>query len=262
MPSPFPGMDPYIEDPEVWSDFHSGLAAEIRETLNQNLRPRYVARMTPYVTYESLELTRPYGIRPDVGVWRPKAPMGGGVAEALAVKPAPAGSRIPQDVPLRLYTVEIHATTTMELVTAIEILSPANKKRGAQAFDDYLRKRRDLFRSSAHVMEIDLTRFGERPPLQDPIPPAPYYITLSRADQRPHVEVWPIQLSEALPVLPVPLREPDPDAALDLGVMVAATYDHGGYDMLINYTRQPPPPPFTDSELDWLDERLHAEGRR
>ncbi len=222
MPSPFLGMDPYIEDPEVWSDFHGGLAAEIRQGLNQSLRPRYVARMTPYVTYESLK----------------------------------------QDIPLRLYTVEIHATETLELVTAIEILSPANKKRGAQAFDDYLRKRRDLFRSSAHVIEIDLVRTGERPPLADPVPPAPYYVTLSRAHRRPHVEVWPIQLWDKLPVAPVPLREPDPDAALDLGAMVAAVYEHGGYDMLIDYTRQPPAPKLSEAEAEWLDKHLRARERR
>jgi len=262
MPSPFLGMDPYIEDPEVWSDFHGGLAAEIRQALNQSLRPRYVARMTPYVTYESLEITRPVGIRPDAGVWQPQPPASGETGEAVATLPAPAESRIPQDIPLRLYTVEIHATETLELVTAIEILSPANKKRGAQAFDDYLRKRRDLFRSSAHVIEIDLVRMGERPPLADPVPPAPYYVTLSRAQRRPHVEVWPIQLWDKLPVAPVPLREPDPDAALDLGAMVAAVYEHGGYDMLIDYTRQPPAPKLSDAEAEWLDKHLRAQQRR
>jgi hypothetical protein len=69
MPSPFPGMDPSIEAPEVWSDFHGRLASEISSRLNRPWRPRCVARMTPYLTYESIELAQTVGVWPDMGVW-------------------------------------------------------------------------------------------------------------------------------------------------------------------------------------------------
>jgi hypothetical protein len=62
-------------------------------------------------------------------------------------------------------------------------------------------------------MEIDLLRGGDRSPLETPLPPASYYVTLARSDQRPYVDVWPIQLTERLPVLPVPLSAPDPAVA-------------------------------------------------
>jgi len=39
MKSPFPGMDPYIEEPEVWSDFYGGLADEMQAQLNSVLHP-------------------------------------------------------------------------------------------------------------------------------------------------------------------------------------------------------------------------------
>src|SRR5712691_5875966 len=162
MPSPLPGMDPYIEAPDIWSDFHGDVAAEMRAELNRVLQPRYVARLTPHVTYE-------------------------------------------MDVPLRLYTVEVRETDTMRLVTAIEILSPVNKRPSHEAYHDYRRKRRALLRSTTHLLEIDLLRGGERPRLVHPVPCAPYYVALSRVDRRPYVEVWPIQLWEKLPVLPVPL---------------------------------------------------------
>jgi hypothetical protein len=255
-------MDPYIEDPDVWSDFHGGLAAEIRRDLNQRLRPRYVARMVPYVTYEQIEIVETAGIRPDVGVWQPQPPTGA-VAEATTViTPTQVESLVPQELPLRLYSVEIHATETLELVTAIEILSPVNKRRSHDAFHEYQRKRRDLLRSSAHLLEIDLLRGGERPPLERPVPPAPYYVTLSRVEERPRVKVWPIHLWDKLPVLPVPLREPDPDAALDLGALVAALYEHGGYDMLIDYRRPPPLPKLPEAEVIWLEEQLRKQGQR
>lgn len=225
MPSPFPGMDPYIEDREVWSDFHGGLANEIRGMLNGLIQPRYVARLTPYVTYEIIEI-------------------------------------VPLEFPLRLYTVEIRQAGTMLLVTAIEILSPVNKRPGHEAHSDYLRKRRELLRSQAHFIEIDLLRGGERSPLERPVPPAPYYVTLSRVDRRPHVAVWPIQLADKLPVLPVPLLEPDPDAPLDLGAAVAAVYERGGYATLIDYGRPPPPPELSQDEAAWLDEYLRAKSLR
>jgi hypothetical protein len=70
MSSPFPGMDPYIETPELWSDFHNNLASEIQAHLNRLIQPHYFARLTPYVTYEVVEVGQVHGVRPDVGVWQ------------------------------------------------------------------------------------------------------------------------------------------------------------------------------------------------
>ena len=42
MPSPFPGMDPYIESPELWSDFHNNLASEMQAQLNRLIQPRCI----------------------------------------------------------------------------------------------------------------------------------------------------------------------------------------------------------------------------
>src|SRR2546425_1012245 len=92
MPSPFPGMDPYIEDPEIWSDFHGGVADEMRAELNRVLSPRYVARMTPRVTYEIVEIAERRPERPDVGVWQPQPPSGE-VTSSMAGHDAPPGGR-------------------------------------------------------------------------------------------------------------------------------------------------------------------------
>jgi Protein of unknown function (DUF4058) len=256
MPSPFPGMDPYIETPEIWSDFHSDLGGEIRARLNQIIQPRYVARLIPYVTYEVVEVAQARGVRLDVGVWQPQPPIVAAPGGVAVITPAPAESRVPLEVPLRLHSVEIRETGTHLLVTAIEILSPVNKRRGHEAHEDYRRKRRDLLRSAAHLMEIDLLRGGERPPLEDPVIPAPYYVLLSRADRRPKVEVWPIQFADRLPVLPIPLLEPDPDVALDLEDVVASVYERGAYTALIDYGQPPPPPPLSSEEAEWLNDLL------
>jgi Protein of unknown function (DUF4058) len=256
MPSPFPGMDPYIETPELWSDFHNNLASEIQARLNPIIQPRYFARLTPYLTYEEIDIGQSRGVRPDVGVWQQQASSGGPMRGAATMTPAPVESRVPLEVPLRLHRVEIRTVGVQQLVAVIEILSPVNKRPAHQAYRDYRRKRRALLRSEVHLLEIDLLRTGERPPLEQPVPPAPYYAVLSRADRRPRVAVWPIQLRDRLPVLPVPLLEPDPDAPLDLGAAVAAVYERGAYAAQIDYHEPLPPPSLSPEEAGWMDELL------
>jgi hypothetical protein len=262
MRSPFPGMDPYIETPELWSDFHNNLASEIRAKLNESIQPNYFARLTSYVTYEVAEVSKIYGIRPDTDVWHLQTSPPETSAAVATARPAPVESRVALDIPLRLHSIEIKVTATDELVTVIEILSPVNKKPGHSAYRDYQRKRRDILRSSVHLLEIDLLRQGERPPLEEPVPEAPYYIMLSRVDHRPIVAVWPIQLTDTLITVPIPLLEPDPDVYLDLQVAVASVYERGAYARQIDYRQPPPGPPLADEDLVWLDNLLQAQDRR
>ncbi|MEW6750846.1 MAG: DUF4058 family protein [Candidatus Latescibacterota bacterium] len=264
MPSPFPGMDPYIEHPEVWSDFHGDLAGEIRAELNRVLQPRYVAWLEPRVTYETVEIdeSERRDARPDVGVYEQQPAVESARGGVAVISPAPVESLVLDALPLRLYTVEVLETGTLRLVTAIEILSPVNKQPGHEAYEEYQRKRRRMLRSEAHLMEIDFLRRGERPPLELPVPVAPYYVVLSRAHRRPRVEVWPIALRERLPTVPVPLLDPDPDVPLDLVAVVASVYERGAYGRLIDYRRPPPSPPLSEEEAAWLDGYLRARKAR
>lgn len=261
MPSPFPGMDPYIEQSKVWVDFHNRLADEMSAQLNAQIRPAYFARLTPYTTYEVVEIshTRLRAIRPDVGVMRRDTPTQPGTPEAL-LEAVPVESAVELDGPLELLSVEIYHTDAEVLVTAIEILSPVNKQPGQQAYTDYLRKRRELLHSTAHLLEIDLLRSGSRPPLTMAVPLAPYYITLSRVERRPFVSVWPIQLKTKLPSLPIPLQAPDPDASLNLSDVVAAVYERGGYDVQIDYSQPVPPPVLSPEEAAWVRKRIAQYG--
>jgi Protein of unknown function (DUF4058) len=252
MPSPFPGMDPYIESPELWSDFHNNLASEIQAQLNRHIQPHYFARLTPYVTYEVVEIGQAYGIRPDVGVWHLEPAPTASASSTATFSAPPVESLVALEIPLRLHRVEVRATDQQQLVTVIESLSPVNKRPGHQAHLAYHRKRRNLLHSEVHLLEIDLLRGGERPPLERPVPPAAYYVVLSRAERRPRVDVWPIQLRDRLPVLPVPLLAPDPDVPLDLGVAVASVYERGAYAQQIDCRQSPPPPPLANAEAEWL----------
>lgn len=249
-------MDPYIEDPEVWSDFHNDLAGEIRAALNLQIQPRYVARIIPRVTYDEPVQETERSVRPDVGVWKQSRESGAIYQTGIQVAPTPVESSVPVAEPLRFASVEIIRTSTMELVTAIEILSPVNKRRGHEEFEKYLAKRHALLHSDAHLIEIDFLRKGTRPQLEKPVPSAPYYVTLSRAETRPRVLVWCIQLNEKLPVIPVPLGPAEPDAQCDLGAIVSQVYTRGGYATIIDYRQPPPPPRLTDNETQYVDSLL------
>lgn len=258
-------MDPYIESQRNWSDFHHGLADEIRARLNTQILPAYYATAVTYVAYDVIEITRsePRSIYPDVGVWRTsggaQASGASRVIEAVIDRPQ-AQSIVKLDVALRLANVEVREAETDSLVTAIEILSPINKRAGLER-QKYLRKRRELLRSEVHVMEIDLLRSGQRTPAESAPPPAPYYVTLAHADHRPYVDIWSIQLETRLPVVPVPLYAPDPDVALDLGAVVRAIYERCGYVARIDYRQPSPPPALTDEQAAWVEELLASYRR-
>ncbi len=270
MLSPFPGMDPYLENKTLWSSFHNSLADHIQAQLNQQLGNKYIARTTPYVTFEIVEVTTKrfiddYNIYPDVAVWqRPDGyypePLGGhgGAVTAVDTISPPIEVEVPIEFPLRLFNVEVRVAGTKRLVTIIEILSPVNKRPSHEAYQSYQRKRHDILRSqNTHLLEIDLLRGGTRPQFECTVPPAPYYAVLSRANRRSRLSVWPIQLADKLPVLPVPLLEPDPDLPLDLGAAVATVYQRGAYDREIDYQQAPPPPKLTEVEAAWVDKLLH-----
>lgn len=163
---------------------------------------------------------------------------------------------------MMLDRVDILTTEGERLVTVIEILSPSNKRTNHDDGQEYRRKRRELFRSSVHLLEIDLLRAGDRMPLAEPVPEAPYYVMLSREECRPGVHVWPIQLQDRLPQVPVPLLEGDSDVVLDLGAAVASVYERGAFERRLDYSVAPPPPALPDADAAWIDALLREQGRR
>lgn len=260
MPSPFPGMDPYLEAPDMWEDFHADLATKIRSQLTPHLRPRYVAVLTPQVTYDEVLIQETRLVKPDVGIVQ--VDDGAVGVEAVTIAPAPLTGRVALEVAIRSQSIEVRESDSGMLVTAIEILSPVNKRRGHDAYRNYLRKRRNLLRSEIHLLEIDLLRGGSRPPLETPLTDAPYFIFLSRSERRPAIEIWPLTLQDSIPTLPVPLFSPDADVPLDLGQAIQTVYDEAAYDLRIDYSQPPPAPGLTPSDASWLAEYLRNAGLR
>ena len=264
MPSPFPGMDPYLEG-YLWHDVHHRLATQMSDQLMPLLRPRYVARIEIQVVPDETPEADIGIMYPDVEIVRarqsdsalPSASAATGALSAASLPITPAALSVPLlDIEVRLATVEIRDTAHNRLVTSIAILSPVSKRE--PGLSKYRDKRRQLHAADVHILEIDLLRRGQRPLAHPRIPQSAYRITLIRATAR-CADIWALRLQDALPVVPVPLRQPDGDMPLDLAMAFATIYDRAAYDLSLNYDAPPPPPPLSAEEHTWG--RQWIEGR-
>lgn len=254
MPSPFPGMDPYLEQRDAWHSFHESFCPAIVEALVPQIRPKYIANVDEHVYLHELTAEeRRFAGRGDVIISPEHSRMGTPAVRTTATTASVLGS-IPLAVDEeRLNFVEILDRLSREVVTVIELLSPSNKEAGADR-SQYLGKRDRVLESPTHLVEIDLLR-GSRLPVKG-LPECDYYAMVSRAETRPTVELWPFRLRDPLPKISVPLRAPDPDAVLDLRAVLDRVYDGAGYEDYIY--RGTPVPPLNTDDRAWADEILAA----
>jgi len=252
-------MDPYLEG-EMWQEYHQILANAIRAQLMPRLAPKYVALVATRSVVESSELGISTSesarvLYPDVhvaGIGRLHESSGNTlVSEPAAELISPTLEEVP------ILSVEIRDVARRRLVTLLEILSPANKQdEGAR---EYNQRRLEILQTPTHLLEIDLLRRGQRIRLEGRLPAAHYYVFLSHANRRPKTEVWPMDLKQSLPTVPVPLLRPDPDVPLDLQAAVRACFELVGYERLLDYSLEPAPPPLSSGDQRWLKERLREQ---
>jgi hypothetical protein len=239
MPSPFPGMNPYLEQEDAWHDFHERFIPHAADVIGAQIVPNYIAKIDEHVYIHELTADqRMFVGRADVAVART-----GASAAALqprdAAGPAPVYAQIPPAVDVeRSSFLELRDRQSRELITVIELLSPSNKRIGPDR-EQYIAKRRQLLASGVHLVEIDLLRGGTRMPMED-LPQCDYYAMVSRAEERPKVGVWPVRLRDPLPKIPIPLRGDNPPANLDLQAALHHIYDAAGYQYYV-YQGRPNP---------------------
>jgi len=250
MPSPFPGMDPFIES-QRWQDFHTTFITILREMLTPRVRPRYVVEVAQYVYLAREEQDPDRLVEPDLAIvdtaqtWTSEPAGSGGTA--LAVQPVVHTVLVPQR--FRQAYLTIRNREFQEVVTVIEVLSPWNKTPG-DGRTEYLVKRTNVYLTPAHLVELDLLRGGQRLPTREPLAPADYYAFVCRKQRLPKVDVFAWTLQQALPPIPIPLAGDDPDVVLDLQVAFTTTYDRAGYDYALNY-RRPVEPPLPPAVAEW-----------
>lgn len=250
MPSPFPGMNPFLEQADTWEDFHQSFLKDLRDHLSGRVGDNYFVKIEVrlYLHERSAEERRFIG-RADVGITTSGAPR----SQPAATLTAPMQLQMPAVDIERHSSLEIRDRRNRRLVTAIELLSPSNKTRGSDR-DDYLAKRRELL-ATTNLVEIDLRRGGTRPSPPE-IPPCDYYVLLSRLSQREKLDFWPFALRDQPPIIPIPLVEPDADLLLDLKALLDVTYDAAGYGKYIY--AETPDPPLTAEDERWARSVLGA----
>ena len=199
MPSPFPGMNPFLENLDVWSTFHIQMLAAMADRLSAQVRPDYLVHMEAHIE--------------------------------------------------RQRYLEIRDRRNRELVAVVELLSPVNKKSGPYRAQ-YLTKRSEIVASPAHLVEIDLLRDGRAMPDQER-PSSTYGVMVSRVEERPAADFWPIGLRQPLPTIPVPLRPANSHASLELQKLLHEVYDRGTYAQEIYELETEPP--LDPADLDWAE---------
>jgi hypothetical protein len=255
-------MDPFIEAVGLWEDFHSHLIEKIAESLAAMVPEKYLVRTgeRAYVVLTESGQQAEHSFKPDVGVTSRRGPESDG---GVAVQSAPPEA---ESVTMRaLITaeyseafVEIHTLQPERaLVTCIEVLSPSNKRAGTPGWELYQRKRQALLLGEANLVEIDLLRGGKRLPMVDPWPDSPYTLLVSRRATAPICRVLRAHYAKPLPLVPVPLLEPDPDAALNLQLLIDDIYRRYRYDQEIDYGK-PLTPPLPGDDVARLQEQLRT----
>jgi hypothetical protein len=255
MGNPFPGMNPFLEHPAFWADFHSTFIGCWRDSLRALLPKTYEARIGERVyLVEPPALARQIG--PDVAVSQS--------VDAGAVTSASSSSAVVMDpvtLPLPIIDetreayIEILQRPEMALVAVLELLSPYNKRE--PGFAEYLSKRNALFRQDVHVIELDLLLGGRRLPLGKSLPRGDYFALISRSDRRPYCNVYHWGLRDRLPTIPVPLRAPDADAATNLAEVFASVFQRGFYDESPDFGRRLPVS-LPASEAAWVAEVMKS----
>lgn len=256
MPSPFPGMDPYLESRSIWPDVHHRLITAMGDALSPQVAPAYYVGIEEHAYIVRLDHEELVG-RPDIAIVTASNPPAGGPVSAAAVAEAVRTVILPAFERRKEGYLEIRDTQTHDVVTVIELLSPSNKMRG-EGRKEYENKRLQVLSSLTNLIEIDLLRAGV-PMEMEPQPGTDYHVLVRAGWERSRAKLYVFSVRDSLPNIPVPLRSGEKEAALNLGKLLSEIYDRAHYRIRINYSL-PPDLPLSPQEARWAEELLRSKG--
>jgi hypothetical protein len=258
MKSPFPGMDPYLE--QFWPDLHARLILYASDQLEEQLPDNLIARVEERVVLETEE--NGHAVYPDIKITERSgrgSSVSGVASRAAVIEPVIVEYR--GEPATETYLNILETGPRQRLITVIEILSMANKLAG-EGQRQYRRKQKELEDTGVSLVEIDLLRGGSRvlSVLQSRVPArarTTYQACVRRGWLPARFEVYPMPLRSPLPPLGIPLREKDKDVHLDLQLVLDQAYRKGRYHLTIDYA-EPPDPPLTKDDAKWARTLLKA----
>lgn len=255
MPYIFPGMNPYLEHPSLWANVHLLLIAEIHNYLGPILRPKYRVAVEVRVYEDDGEQSLLVGI-PDVTI-KDSLITSNPSSKIAVLEPEtkPVNVNVPVPIAIKQGYLEVREVASKKVITAIEILSPANKNSG-KGRESYCQKRLNIFGSQTNLVEIDLLRNGEPLPMYNNLSETHYRILISRGNTRPKADLYAFNMQHKIPVFPLPLKAEDSEPLIDLNILLNSIYDKGSFDLDIDYSKNPTPP-LTENDLDWLHKLMN-----
>lgn len=267
MPSPFPGMDPWLESPAVFPDLHNTFITFLRGELNRRLPPPFRAAIATRIYMEVSERQA----EPDVDIlapWDavlPSIPDGRVAAQAVATMIEVPGRPRPSEERTEAF-IEVRTTDGgRRLITNIEVLSPNNKTPGTNGRALYQAKQRELSLAQVNLVEIDLLRRGAHATAVSAVELRrrhgryDYHVCIARADREDTTFVAPLLLPQHLPVILVPLTADLPGVPADFQAVFDRSYEDARYDRGVNYA-DPCDPPLTAEQQAWAEGVLRAKG--
>ena len=258
MSSPFPGMNPYLENPEFWPEFHHRLITAIAIAIAPHIRPKYLVAIEKRIYLSEGEESVLVGI-PDVAISSGRAATSQfqSTTATLPTHYEPVKVIVPMPEEVREGYLEIREAGTGEVITVLEVLSPKNKRTG-EGRSAYERKRRHVLASASHLVEIDLLRGGKPMPILDNALKRDYRILISRGDRRPNAHLYAFNLRDEIPPFPLPLALKDAEPKVDLQTLLGEVYEQAGYNLRLDYS-QPPQPPLKNEDAAWAEGLFKAE---
>lgn len=243
MKTKFPGMNPYLENPELWSEVHPWLIVQLARSLNPLLTPKYRAAVEKRIYSDSLLVEIP-----DVSIFQRNVEEFRSVT-TKGVLSQPIQVNVPVSQEVRESYLEIRQVGTGIVVTVVEVLSPKNKRPG-EGRDKYNAKRRKVLDSLSHLVEIDLLRTGDPQPISVDIK-SNYRILVSRANQRPKADLYPFNLRDPIPPFQLPLQSGDEEPVVNLYELLEEVYEEAALDLAIDYAKRPIPP-VGEEDFKWI----------
>jgi hypothetical protein len=267
MPSPFPGMNPYLESPQGWAGIHHWLITELARSLGEQLPPHYYVAVEERVYDVNDPESALIGV-PDNSIIRTAASTTPdpillaqqSVTGSLATLSQPTSVILPIPIEVKTGYLELRLAQSHEVITIIEILSPVNKQGDGRT--QYETKRQRILTSSAHLVEIDLLRKGKALAFTSTVPATHYRILVSQSNSRPRADLYGFNLQDAFPIFPIPLQGDDQAIPINLKRLVDNLYELGRYNLRCDYAKAPPEPVLNPTDDEWCDRLLRDQKLR
>lgn len=268
MSSPFPGMNPYLEHPDLWSEVHHRLITAIADDITSHLSQKYRVAIEKRIYRPDTEDSVLIGIA-DVAIFQAKktsqtSDLSRGQTAVMTLPTETENKSLTVTLPLPLEIkegyLEIREVATGKVITVIEVLSPTNKKtkEGRKA---YLQKREELLKSDTNLVEIDLIITGDKMPILTNIPETDYRILIARSHLLPSAQLFAFTVRESISNFPIPLQPGEQDIELNVQDLLLGIYERARFDLTIDYN-QNPVPDLLVKDREWMDLLLREQGRR